>query len=427
MSEEDNWQLYRRELDLLAAAGTPFIPFLGNFLTQVVQTQSFESLKQKRTQLRRRSSVFETYTILEPITARNWLERSAEDGHGRPMRAPLSPNDSPSEFGSEERRGRTRGVDDVPLSFSDVDFSLGICEISEGEEVMSPGKVTSPIAGVSPREEASLSEAVEMAFDSSGSFCDTISSSPVTVEIECERERPSTLAISELSNGACSMIDHSSGSLLSPDRCGRLGDSMPSSEDELDIGLSDEDSRSETKLPDAPVVSTSLRRRSVSADCLIDAPWDKSMATKKSASLERHLDVDLTTSRCTGNDSGFFDRSSTKIGLRGHSSNPEYPGVRDHTFESLPVSLAVSGHHISSAVLSSRRRRHTAGSVAKISQDSSSAAGSLSPFELLQRYQLISIGCCNGLVSKVTLRTFLDGCTHNTEGQNFQLSYSEEP
>ena len=35
MSECENWQLYREEINRKLASGTSFVPFLGMFLTQV--------------------------------------------------------------------------------------------------------------------------------------------------------------------------------------------------------------------------------------------------------------------------------------------------------------------------------------------------------------------------------------------------------
>lgn len=89
MSEEENWSAYRKELDPKIDSTSPFIPFLGVFLTDVALSQEAFSLA-KRTRMKRstysekgqglnakRSSnnLYETYTILEPITIRNRLEK----------------------------------------------------------------------------------------------------------------------------------------------------------------------------------------------------------------------------------------------------------------------------------------------------------------------------------------------------------------
>ncbi|XP_064400571.1 uncharacterized protein LOC135346767 isoform X2 [Halichondria panicea] len=48
MSECENWQLYRRDLDDQLSSGSPVIPFLGQFLTQVVQTDSYNQAREDK-------------------------------------------------------------------------------------------------------------------------------------------------------------------------------------------------------------------------------------------------------------------------------------------------------------------------------------------------------------------------------------------
>ena len=48
------------------------------------------------------------------------------------------------------------------------------------------------------------------------------------------------------------------------------------------------------------------------------------------------------------------------------------------------------------------------------------------PAELLELYQRVSHGCLN-VDSKTTLRAMLAEFTHNSEGQNYKLSYEREP
>ncbi|XP_031563120.1 uncharacterized protein LOC116298721 [Actinia tenebrosa] len=47
MGESDNFALYRKEMESLLANG-PCLPFLGDFLTQIAQTQAFMSVKRKK-------------------------------------------------------------------------------------------------------------------------------------------------------------------------------------------------------------------------------------------------------------------------------------------------------------------------------------------------------------------------------------------
>lgn len=46
--------------------------------------------------------------------------------------------------------------------------------------------------------------------------------------------------------------------------------------------------------------------------------------------------------------------------------------------------------------------------------------------DLLNKYQFLSLGCCEGLKDRPDLRDLLTECPHNTEGQNYKLSYERE-
>ena len=61
MSEENNWQLYREKLDNDIANDTPCIPFLGLFLTQIIQHGSYKVLRRAREL--NKSSSFSSYSV----------------------------------------------------------------------------------------------------------------------------------------------------------------------------------------------------------------------------------------------------------------------------------------------------------------------------------------------------------------------------
>lgn len=48
------------------------------------------------------------------------------------------------------------------------------------------------------------------------------------------------------------------------------------------------------------------------------------------------------------------------------------------------------------------------------------------PLNLLASYQLLSLGCSNGCESNAELRTLITKATHNTEAQNYKISYQLE-
>lgn len=72
MSEENNWQLYREKLDKHFANDTPCIPFLGLFLTQIIQNGSYKFLRKAR-ELNKSSSFnsYHTYHTRRLQTQRN--------------------------------------------------------------------------------------------------------------------------------------------------------------------------------------------------------------------------------------------------------------------------------------------------------------------------------------------------------------------
>ena len=85
MSEECNFQLYHKDLQQTLAANIPCIPFLGTFLTTVVQQDSYNQITPKK-----QSALLETYTVLDAITVRHRLEKLQQQSFEAPN-PPSSP------------------------------------------------------------------------------------------------------------------------------------------------------------------------------------------------------------------------------------------------------------------------------------------------------------------------------------------------
>lgn len=93
MHDDNNWSAYNQEIDQKLKANTPFIPFLGVFLTATAFFQAASSKLESRhssvsymsgkfTPERRRSSetnMYETYHLLEAITVRERLNKLREN------------------------------------------------------------------------------------------------------------------------------------------------------------------------------------------------------------------------------------------------------------------------------------------------------------------------------------------------------------
>lgn len=93
MSEEQNWQVYRKELEPKLSSNSSFIPFLGVFLTDVALSQEAHSMKRAGRKDERQSSsaLYETYTLLEPITIRHKLERLRSMSHDHKLSGETTP------------------------------------------------------------------------------------------------------------------------------------------------------------------------------------------------------------------------------------------------------------------------------------------------------------------------------------------------
>ncbi len=79
-------------------------------------------------------------------------------------------------------------------------------------------------------------------------------------------------------------------------------------------------------------------------------------------------------------------------------------------------------HTSSSPVLTHRPRRNSSGTV----PSQLAAHESTHPSNLLSAYKLLSLGCTTGLVSNTALRLVITKAPHNTEAQNYKLSYQLE-
>ncbi len=96
VSEENNWAQYRCELQRQLATGSPCIPFLGAFLTTIVQKESYDQIKSKRSVDTNCESM---YTVLEAITVRHRLEKLT---HGHSFDLPFDSSSDSDGSGSED-------------------------------------------------------------------------------------------------------------------------------------------------------------------------------------------------------------------------------------------------------------------------------------------------------------------------------------
>ena len=350
MSEEDNWAMYRNDLDQQFAANTPCIPFLGVFLTQIVQQDSYNECKPKRgCGIRKNSSGLENYTILEAITVRNQLEKLT---HQRSV-----PRITSRGVGHRE----TNRLE--PKSEADNTASY---RIHDQLQEVTQSSVTS-----------AQSTSTQSIYDQ-----------PSENHLEGERQQVS----SPLQLSQSTMV------AVSPRGINRA----------KPYGLIREKSMSDPSLDVANLgtkfneFADDMYMHSQSLGCLQDSE-------PSSINLSRSLSLSADS----------LDSMS--------SDEEQIPVLKLPPSFDTTISLPNRGQlRPSPSVLSicSRKRRAT---TVVLRLNLAQMNCSTSPSDLLQKYQFHSLGCCKGVESRAQLRALLTDTAHNTEGQNYKLSYQREP
>ena len=369
MSEESNFNLYHQDLEQTLAANTPCIPFLGIFLTVVVQHDSYAQMSSKK--MRRQSTLLETYTILDAITVRNTLEklrqcsssidsyspptspvlldsdRSSEDSHSPPVSPVLRDIETSSEI-------TPSGA--VQNGVMNGNINISIPESANQNENVPPKnglRIDSPYHNTKPARAPVLKQLGKKQAVNLDPPAASVSTAPVS----SVSKSPSCNFPSELKSKALLM------------------------------------SRSLGCLMDA---------------CLNEAnPADKEICPTKMSSSLTNLE-----SHCNG-DSNFLQGSATSDLLSPAWVVSDYCAEPTH---SLPL--------MSAAPKLCLRKRRTTPDVWRLHV--SQADRSSSPLDLLERYQFLSLGRYVQMTSKPELRAMLSGYPHNTEGQNYRLSYERE-
>jgi hypothetical protein len=89
MHEDNNWAAYRKEVEQKLDTSSPFIPFLGVFLTTTAYHQTASQAKQRASsvvsfvsgggKVEENAHMYETYHLLEAITVRQRLDKLRQD------------------------------------------------------------------------------------------------------------------------------------------------------------------------------------------------------------------------------------------------------------------------------------------------------------------------------------------------------------
>ena len=109
----------------------------------------------------------------------------------------------------------------------------------------------------------------------------------------------------------------------------------------------------------------------------------------------------------------------------GSKSPSTTPKSHQHSFNNLFQSLQ---EHLKSTISMPnvfRRERHSRPIVSELAPPEISK--DTDPITLLIQYQFLSLRCCPGVNSRPELRALLLSAPHNSEGQNYKLSFEREP
>ena len=109
----------------------------------------------------------------------------------------------------------------------------------------------------------------------------------------------------------------------------------------------------------------------------------------------------------------------------GSKSPSTTPKSHQHSFNNLFQSLQ---EHLKSTISMPnvfRRERHSKPIVSELAPPEISK--DTDPITLLIQYQFLSLRCCPGVKSRPELRALLLSAPHNSEGQNYKLSFEREP
>ena len=301
MSEECNFQLYHKDLQQTLAANIPCMPFLGTFLTTVVQQDSYSQMTPKK-----QSALLETYTVLDAITVRHRLEKMQQQSFEAP-----SPPSSPLLLNGDASDDST--TEDVAHSSFHIPESGLQQNVEESLRFSVPTDATSATAHTPAPHQLGIESAVTQ----------------VTIE------------------------------------------SAPSN--------------------NTPHRKLNPRQPSFEYECLLDPRLSEN-------SRERQI-----------------SRSTSLTSLKSHNMN----GVTSDLSPGHPTDVTCF-----LPVQFSRKRRLTADvpklHVARVDHSSS-------PLDLLSCYQFLTVGGSVELVSRPELRAILSDFSHNSEGQNYKLSYEREP
>ena len=484
MSEDDNWKLYREDLDRCLSANTPCVPFLGLFLTQVVQQESYHKLRAEKfisesRRGKRRSRSFEEFDICD------FNQDDQSKDLALSVSAPTSPvgSDGDDSFSNDQFEGNgeafvisnlsTSHEEKNPLlriqqnglatSESSLDSKcsmddylkhkrrLDLQVLQAGSSEVNPKSAheestvnfdTVDLGHVLPPEPSTLISVKQSSFDDVDNLADDATEdsglhslshrSSSLPKSSSQSSLDASLSMTDLNQvnftlkksrsmeaiiAACTEQDQLNTTfqktlteLTAVSASLRSLDSVFSNDDES-LLTTDLYVQSETGLSHHPNDTCPINTSGYET-CPLSSSAQSCQFVHEFRNVRQKL---YTDPNCTENPSDDLCTTSEVT-----CDSESFTRVKKtHTYFRVRRSKSY-GHAASKKILHHRKSTIT------MATDSAHHNPPPDPAELLQMYQRVSHGCLN-VDSKTTYRALLADSTHNTEGQNYKLSYEREP
>ena len=491
MSEDDNWKLYREDLDRCLSTNTPCIPFLGLFLTQVVQQESYHKLRAEKfvgdsRRGNRRSRSFEEFDIHDL----NQDDKSKDLTLS--VSAPTSPVDSDDEdmerfsnlTGEDHFEGNGEGFvisnpsarhevktnllrlqqNGLATSESSLDSKCSVDDYLKHKRGLDVQVLQAKSLGVNPKsshdksavnfdtvdlghiphpEPSTLTIDKQSSFDDVDNLADdttedsglhslshrssslpksssqsSLDASPsmsdlnqISFTLQKSRSMEAIIAVRTEKDQLSSTLQQALTELSAVSASLHSLDSVFSNDDESSVNLNatDLDFQSEMGLSHHSNDTCSINTTEYET-CPLSSSAQSCQFVHEFRDVRRKLYTDPNCAEepaddlCTTSEVTCDSESFTRV-------------KKTHTYLRVKRSKSY-GHAAAKNIL--RHRKST------ITTDSPRHKSPGDPAELLEIYQRVSHGCLN-VDSKTTLRAMLADFTHNSEGQNYKLSYEREP
>ena len=483
MSEDDNWKLYREDLDRCLSTNTPCIPFLGLFLTQVVQQESYHKLRAEKfvgdkRRGNRRSRSFEEFDI------RDLNQDDKSKDLTLSVSAPSSPVDSDDEDmerfsnltredhfeGNSEgfvisnpsarheeksnllriqqnglatsessldskcsvddylkhKRGLAKSLgvnaksshDESAINFDTVDLGHDLhpepststtdkqSSFDDVDNLADDATEDSGLHSLSHRSSSLPKSSSQSSLDASPSMSDL---NQITFTLQKSRSMEAIIAVPTEKDQLSSTLQQALTELSAVSASLHSLDSVFSNDDESSVNLNttDLDCQSETGLSHHLNDTCSINTSEYET-CPLSSSAQSCQFVHEFRDVRQKLYTDPNCAEEPADDC-----TTSEVTCDSESVK------KTHTYFRVKRSKSY-GHATAKSVLRHRKSTIT------MATDSSRHKPPGDPAELLELYQRVSHGCLN-VDSKTTLRAMLAEFTHNSEGQNYKLSYEREP